>query len=450
MATAPGHHSRWRRIVAGLGRRTAAMLLAASLIALPAGVLRALCVGHACDRPGEAAADVPFCSLPDELRSRVAAGFKEGRSPDVLAVTNETPIAGAEGLQWPSITPERALVPVVFAGTGVDPDAPIPAGTGLDDVAPTIAEVIGLDRPHPEVRSGRAVQGVASGDAPRLVLEIVLSGVGSKDLASASRWPELTSLMEDGTGTRTAEVESVPLDPAAALTTIGTGGLPFQHGIIGTFVRNDTGKLVSAWGKGAPVSVIATLGDDLDELNRQKPLVGLVSTRATDRGVIGGNWYVDVDRDDVVVARGTTAQVAAARRLLARGYGTDKVTDLLAVVMRDHAGELDRGLGRLEDLARRASAGAVAVVVTATGDAGGVGSEAVRATTVTKRIEKEVGAPVIEAFASSGLFLDQDVLAEEEVPEDEVVNALLGLQSGGRRLLADAFPAIAVSFARYC
>jgi hypothetical protein len=450
MATAPGATSRRRRIAAWVGRRTWAILLAAALVALPAAVLRVLCVGHACDRPGEAAAEVPFCSLPDELRRRVLTGFREGRSPDVLAVTGATPVV-TSGVEWPSVGDDAARVPIVFAGEGVNPDASIPSGTGLDDVAPTLASVIGLRRPHPEVRSGEAVDGIASGGPARLVLEVVLAGVGSSDVQQPSAWPELHTLLEDGAGTLGADVGSVPLDPAAVLTTIGTGGLPNQHGITGSLVRNDAGKLVRAWGDGAPVSVIATLADDLDELNRQGPLIGLIGTRRADRGLIGGNWYVDVDRDDLVVVDEPRAQVSAALRLLRRGYGDDSETDLLAVVMHGRSRDADRALGRLVDLAKQASAGSVVVVVTSTGDAASTTEDAVSAGAVASQIETEVGEPeVIEGLAAGGLFLDQNVLASEEIPEDEVVSALLGLESGGRKLMADGFPAIAVSFARYC
>ena len=83
------------------------MIVALSVIALilaPAAILRALCAGHSCDEPDEGGANVPFCSLPEERRSQIVAGFREGRSPDVLTVTADA---------------SSGRVPVVFSGAGI-------------------------------------------------------------------------------------------------------------------------------------------------------------------------------------------------------------------------------------------------------------------------------------------------------------------------------------------
>lgn len=428
-----------------LGRRAWTLLVAATLVAAPAAVLRATCAGRACDAPAEAAAGVPFCSLPEGLRARIAAGFREGRSPDVLAVTAGVPVAGgAPGAPaWPSVERGPERVPLAFAGAGVDPSAPVPAGTGLDDVAPTIAAVAGVERPHPEVRSGEPVPGVASGAPARLVVEIVLEGVDGAGVA-AGGWPAVTGLVRRGAGTLEAVVPSEPLDAAAVTTTIGTGGLPRDHGVTGALVRDDAGRLVRAWSRRAPVSIVAALGDDLDEVGRGRPLVGLVAGDPLARGLVGRAWYVDVDRDDVVYARSLAARVHAAERLLKAGYGDDAQPDLLAVSLAGEPRRVDAAVARLTAAAERAAPGGAAVVVTATGDAGASGP-ARDARALARAVERRVGAPVVEAVAAGGLFLDQDVLAAEGVTEDEVVDALLRDD-----VFADAFPAIAVSFARYC
>src|SRR5688572_13427722 len=118
----------------GFDKRVVVALSVIALILAPAAVLRALCAGHSCDETDDGAANVPFCSLEADRRGEIVAGFREGRSPDVLAVSAEQP---------------EGRVPLVFSGVGIDPDASIPAGTGLDSVAPTIAEIIGLEREHP-------------------------------------------------------------------------------------------------------------------------------------------------------------------------------------------------------------------------------------------------------------------------------------------------------------
>jgi hypothetical protein len=275
--------------------------------------------------------------------------------------------------------------------------------------------------------------------------------VGSADLrARPVSWPTLRGIVEDHAGTLQAEVGSLPLDPAATLTTIGTGGLPEDHGITGTLVRNDRGQVVRAWDDAAPFSVIAALGDDLDEQLGQRPRIGAVLTDVADRGVIGGTWYVEVDRDDVVIVRdGPIAQARRAEQLLADGYGSDDTPDLLAVVMAGQVRAMDRALARLVTSAEETSGGRALVVVTATGSEAGPG--AVPASAVEAGVERKVGRDVIEAASPGGLFLDQDVLASTGLSEDPVIEALGGLRApNGTALLADVFPQVAVTFARYC
>ena len=338
----------------------------------------------------------------------------------------------------------------MFAGAGVS-GAPIPAGAGLDEVAPTIERIIGVERPHPEVRSGRAVAGVASGDPPRLVLEVVWRGVGSNDLEEGRRsWPFLSRLMERGSATMEATTGSLPLDPAAALTTLGTGGLPRQHGITGELVYNDLGRVVRAWGPGAPPSVIATLADDLDETLGGRPRIGLVGTGPSDRGVIGERWYADVDRDDFLVRGAPSSAAAAAVELLGEGYGSDAVPDLLGVVLEGRLKALDDALRKISGAAVRAAGDSVTTVFTATGREGG------RTPIPQRRVESEVEAAVpgrravVEATVAGGLFLDQEAMAQRRLPKERVVAALLATRRGGVRVFADAFPKIAVTFARYC
>ena len=377
-------------------------------IGIPAVALRAACAGRSCSSGGGGEARIPFCPLPDELKADLAAGFRQGRSPDVFAVTRGGAVRGGtdpadDPFSWPSVGAAEATgVPIVFSGTGVDASATVPDGTGLDQVAPTISDVIGFKRPFPGVRAGVAVNGVASGTTPRLVVEIALKGIGTQDIEGArSSWPFLDSLLHEGTGTLSGTTRSLPLDPAATLTTIGTGGLPSQHGITGSYVRNDDGDVVRAWGDGAPLSVIATLPADLDEKTGQRSMVGLVATDGTDRGLVGGNWYPHHDRDAVTVASGP-GSVAAASDILAQGFGRDDIPDILGLVLA------------------------------------GPGADA--------RIR-----PIVAEAVPGGLFLDQATLATEQISGDAAVQALLRVTTpDGQRMMADAFQGFAVSFARYC
>ncbi|MBA3363134.1 MAG: hypothetical protein H0T07_01865 [Actinobacteria bacterium] len=455
------------------GRRAAVILVAAGLAGAPAAVLRSVCAGRSCDNPAQAtSSDVPFCSLPDGVRSGIADGFMQGRSPDILAVTGKYAVegvsgigasarAGAPGAPWPSRAGSDDTVPLVLSGTGVS-GGDIPAGTTLDSVAPTLAGIAGIRRPHPEVRSGEAIAGVRSGGAlaetagrerPRLILEVVWKGVGSRALEESDEpTPVLDGLMASGAGTMDARTGSLPLDPAATLTTLGTGGLPRQHGITGTVLRNEAGKPAIAWGPGAPLSVIAGLGDDLDRSLGGRPKVGLVATEPSDRGAIGGTWYPGPDEDTVVVppARAPGAAARAATKMIAGGFGSDGVVDLAVVVMTGPISRLDRALGHVVAAADEVAEGRVTTVVTATG--GAPGGSPVAAARVRSALERAIGAPeaVVAAAAPGGVFLDQSAVARQGITDESVVTALRKLEIGRRRLFGDAFPAIAVSFSRYC
>ena len=124
-------------------------------------------------------------------------GFREGRSPDVLAVADGTPVVtevDGSPTPWPAVAAAAdPRVPIVFAGAGTTKGASVPDGTTLDRIAPTVAEALGFEREHPEVRSGKAVAGVADGRRPRLVLLVGWRGVGSSELENhMNDWPFLS------------------------------------------------------------------------------------------------------------------------------------------------------------------------------------------------------------------------------------------------------------------
>ena len=442
----------------GFDRRMLALFVLLAVIGLPAFTLRVMCIGHACDEPVQASADMPFCSLPPGVRSAIAAGFREGRSPAVLGVTSDVTVGGGDAFrrgdpqpQWPAVDPISRDVPLVFAGAGVPPGA-LPPETELDDVAPTIASLIRIERPHPEVRSGRHVHiPVEAPGPPPLVVQIVWKGIGSTELEeSPESWPELGSLAERGLSSLDAEVPSLPMDPATVLTTIGTGANPSQHGIVGTLLRNDEGRVVKAWSERAPVSVIAGLGDDLDELTGQRARIGLIATDPADRGLIGKDWYVDTDTDDVVVAEGIRQTIDSVTELLSSGYGRDDVPDLLGVTLSGSVDEMDRATGAIATAVEDAVPGA-ALVVTATGSS--VNSADLQGREVARQVEAflSLDRKVVQATVPGGLFLDQEVVATEGVSEDEVLDALKRVtDTASAKAFADVFPAIAVSFGRYC
>jgi hypothetical protein len=431
------------------------MLVVLAAIGIPAAVLTATCAGRSCDASGGETVRVPFCPLSAALKDGLANGFREGRSPDVLGVAAGTPVftdVGGLRMPWPDTGASTdPRVPMVFAGAGVADGGTVPNGTTLDRVAPTVSDVLGFEREHPEVRSGTSIAGIADGKRPRLVLLIAWKGVGSSELeARPGDWPFLSSLLEDGAGTLEGAAGSLPLDPSATLTTIGTGGLPSQHGITGSFVRNGEGAVVQAYGPAAPVQIIATLADDLDHAN-PSTLVGLVATDERDRGIVGGDWYPGEDPVDTVIGDSATAPLSVEVHLTT-GYGADDVPDVIGVVLDGRVRSMDRWTREIVTEAERATSDSTLVVVAGTGSAE-MNRPAVPDRGLVDAVEDAVPGetPAVSATVPGGLFLDQAVLREQQVSGQVAVDALLSASGpGGERMLADAFQGFAVSFARYC
>jgi hypothetical protein len=426
--------------------RALKLVVVVFIAAAPAVALRAACEGRACGGREQASADAPFCSLSPRVRRLIEQGFRDGRAPDILGVTGKVLLSTGDGVRWPSTSDPATTVPIVFSGTGVDPEAEVPSGTRVDAIAPTLAEILRLKRPHPEVRSGQAIEGVTSSGKPRLVLVVALKGVGSSEVTEIA---SLRELLRRGAGTPAGDAGSLPVDPVAVMTSIGTGGLPYQHGMTGSVIRTDEGDLASAWGRGSPVSVIAALGDDLDRQLHQRPLIGVAGTEVGDRGLIGGNWYLDADRDRVVLRRDA---VRAAEGLLARGFGADRTPDLLAVALEGTTREMDVDLRRLIALATRgARDGSATVVVAGTGSSAPSGS--ILEDDVVEAMESELPGParVIAAPSAGGFFLDQRTVSREKIAQDEILDAMRPTRTpSGERLFADLFSSFAVSFARFC
>ncbi|HXF72292.1 MAG TPA: hypothetical protein VNO79_06755, partial [Actinomycetota bacterium] len=371
---------------------------------------------------------------------------------------------------WPSLdAPPAARVPLALSLDG-RPAARLERGARLDAVAPTVAELLGFHRPHPEVRSGEPLPVTRPVHRPRLVLLVAWKGVGTPDLLARPRaWPFLRRLVRGPGGTLRAEVGSLPLDPAAVLTTIGTGGLPSQHGITGTLLRNDRGGLARAFGPGSPLPVIATLAEDLDAALGERPLVGLAASDPSDRGLVGGDWYVEHDRDLVRIG---PDPAGLGLRLLGRGFGDDGVPDILGVTLSGSIRAMDRATARLARAARARVGQGLLLVVTATGTTSppapgasatgaspGVGAgrpggaqPPIAAARLVREVEDALPAaePVVLAAGVGGLFLDQRALARLGTSGDAVVRALRSLRGPGGPLVADAFQGFAVSFARYC
>lgn len=449
------------------GKRLLTMLSITLVVAVPAGILRAGCVGDTCkDRSVEGAARAPFCSLPAELREQVAAGYRKGRSPEILGVAARSGLAGPVGpewrdaagpvsVPWPAASlPAGTEIALAIGGAGIS-SGEVPENATLADVAPTIAEAIGLTRLHPEVRSGSAWSGSPAEGPPSLVLEVVWKGRGTGGRGAGARAAATTPFKDVaalGVGTASLPAGSSPVDPATLMATLGSGALPSEHGITGTYTRAEDGTLTESWVEGAPGSVVAMLADDLDEKSSSSQ-TALVGDAPADVGLVGSDWYLSGDKDSVLLDPGATPEDQARRAsaILSQGYGRDDGPDLLAVTMRGGRGKMAASTTALMEAAEKAAPGKVLYVLVSLPGDGAAPGKATLSSTVAADIETELGAPVIEAVTGGGFFLDQEVVANEGIAEDAILAAMDELRTtSGEKLFADRFSGVAVTFARYC
>jgi hypothetical protein len=412
-------------------------------VAVAGGAVRPGCITSSCGPEQETGSAAPFCGLDEPTRQQITAGFRDGRSPEILAIA-ASPVGDRSGTMWPQQGSAESY-PLAFTGTGFSSSAKLD-GVTFDQVAPTIANAIGLDRPFPEVRSGKAIEGITTGERPRLIIQVVLEDATTETFASPP--PALGAVLSRSSITTAGDPGSLPHDPAALSTTIGTGGLPRTHGVTGSLLRNERGELVAAWSRDAPPLVIATLADDLDESTSQRAHIGYIGTSRRYLGLVGGSWYIDNDKDDRAIVPGRDI-AGAAREILRSGYGTDDVTDLLAIVIPGSSGSFDPVLQAVLAKAERVAPGRWASTIVGLGG-GEVPPTARMADSLEEAVEKDLGANVIEATTPGGVFLDQEVLAAQELSDDKIIRSLMSRDEDGRPVFEDVFSSTAVRFGKYC
>ena len=119
-------------------------------------------------------------------------------------------------------------------------------------------------------------------------------------------------------------------------------------------IRDRHGRPVPAWSAAAPTSIIATLGDDWDHATAERARIGLVARSAVDRGLIGGTWFLDRDRDDLQVGPADPGTDRPTTALATTGLPTARST-LTATSGRETAAAGITGRGEHERRVRNAT-----------------------------------------------------------------------------------------------
>lgn len=249
------------------------------------------------------------CELPIPYLRRIRRGYLEGRSPDIIAVPRAPNYFG--GFTAYSHTGPWGYVqrvPLVLYGPGfIRSRGPIRLHrrATVADLAPTIAELVGAPRPRGPGRPlWRALVPAREREAaPKLVATVVWDGGGWDVLRRwPGAWPNLATMMREGTSVRGAVVGSSPSVTPAVHATIGTGVWPRAHGIVDISLRIGP-EMRGAYAGMDPQHLVAeTVADRWDRLTGNRAEVGMIAYKGWHLGMIGhGAARPGGDRDVAVI-----------------------------------------------------------------------------------------------------------------------------------------------------
>ncbi|MBA3628709.1 MAG: alkaline phosphatase family protein [Actinobacteria bacterium] len=261
------------------------------------------------------------CSLPLETLRRIRRGYFPGRSPDVMVVPREPNFFGAfvgQSHSGPWDYVQR--VPLVFYGPGFirsQGSLSLDREVTLADLAPTYAEL--LDTPSPS-DVGAPINEVLVPEAnrpgrPKLILTIVWDGGGTNVLdAWPDAWPNLATMMAQGSSIEDVVVGSSPSVTPAVHTTMGTGAFPKQHGVVGIPVRVN-GAIKAAYpNKTASNLLLPSLADVYDPATGNQAKIGMLAFKSWHLGMIGHGAYRPRGDKDIAVIVDTQERLVTNRR----------------------------------------------------------------------------------------------------------------------------------------
>jgi hypothetical protein len=303
------------------------------------------------------ALEASVCALPERLLRRTAHGYRAGRSGDLQILTQEPDYLGHGGFPHSGPWDYVADVPLLWYGPGyVRARGAVERPVTLADVAPTQAELLGFDFDAPDGEPLREALAPAADAPPKLLVVVVWDGAGRDVLAAhPDAWPNLRSLIGQGTYYDHAEVGSSPPSTAQIHATIGTGAFSREHGIVAMRFRVGD-KLVDPWHDGPRYLELPTLADRYDRATGNEPLVAAIGTVAIHLGMLGHGARFPGGDADLAVLR-DISRVASEGSSAIRWRLPEQLRDLFrfpAYVndlppLSGYLGELDRMDGRLDD-----------------------------------------------------------------------------------------------------
>ena len=284
--------------------RSTARVLLVSVVAASIAGLVTVTPGYI-DQTNAPSFEAQMCALPDEWLELTRRGYKEERAGQIALLPRTPMYMTTGGNGWTHSGPWDYLqkVPVVLYGRGhVLAGAESQRAVTLADVAPTIAETLGLEVASDGAPLSEALK--RSRRSPRLIITVVWDGGGMNALEMwPDSWPNLARLMREGAVFSEALVGSSPSVTPAIHTTLGTGRFPATHGITGVPVRDEQGVVEDSFlnGKSSRFIEVPTVAEAWDQANKGEPLVGMVGYEPWHLGMIGkGAETPGADKDHAV------------------------------------------------------------------------------------------------------------------------------------------------------
>ncbi|MGH2699343.1 MAG: alkaline phosphatase family protein [Actinomycetota bacterium] len=287
-------------------------VIVAVAVAVAAGAALAL---------GDGAGDAPTqeemaTAIGAPIMEHVYRGHVPGRSGEIMLVPKPNHYLLGEWdmrtLGTSSPTPSTShpnpwdyltRVPIIASGGNIEAGATNDEVTDIAALAPTYAEMLGLDF---EAEAEPLAEVVAGADRrPKLIFTVILDGGGWNALQQhPGAWAFIQSLRDSGVTYTNATIGSAPSITGALHATMGTGVYPKTHGIPGNQMRGPDGANTDTWQQNADPTYlqVPTVSEVWDEANGNRPVVGTVSYEGWHLGMIGhGAQREGADKDIAVL-----------------------------------------------------------------------------------------------------------------------------------------------------
>ena len=238
----------------------------------------------------------------DAFLPNFARSFYPGRSGQIMVVpreghfiTRDDPAnAFMHGTPWAY----DARVPLILHGPGHIRRGMFSVPAGHQDIAPTIAAMLGL--PAPRTMTGRALSlALRPGTAPpRIVLLIVMDAFRADYLdRHDAALPILSRLRSEGASFPLARVNYLPSATSVAHATISTGADPSIHGItLNTVFDAATGKTSDPFADRSPRNLMApTLADVWSEATDGRAIIVSQAGLFYAAGALAGHGACQID-----------------------------------------------------------------------------------------------------------------------------------------------------------